>query len=153
MASSDCIEPNFELLSNIGTFSSEHSNLVDKTLVEQTLDGVASLVSLRDTNVAVPGRIKGKMEANEEAGASEYVLDTIREGYKLVFVDNVLPPANFRSNIASALAKPTFLYDELLRLEALGCIKRVNSRTNIVNPCIVLYLAASGAASWTLCSG
>ena len=68
----------------------------ESSVVEQSLSDVVSLVSLGDTNISVPGRIKGKMGAYEEAGASQYVLDTIREGYKLVFLDNVFPlPVSF----------------------------------------------------------
>ena len=32
-----------------------------------------------------------------------------------------------------------FLYEELLRLESLGCIRRVQSRPHIVNPCSVVF--------------
>ena len=49
-------------------------------------------VILGDTNTKVPGRIKGKLKAYLEADASKYVLDTIAEGYKLIFIDNVPPP-------------------------------------------------------------
>ena len=31
------------------------------------------------------------------------------------------------------------MYDELLRLENLGCLKRVQSRPHIVNPCSVVF--------------
>ena len=53
------------------------------------------MISLGDTNIAVPGRILGKLGAYEEAGASDYVLDTVREGYKLVFENGVFPPLIF----------------------------------------------------------
>ena len=86
------IEPDFVQLSKLGTFNSEHKVVIDENLIEATLDSVASLVNLGDTNIAVPGRIKGKMEAN------------------------------FRTNIASALAKSDFLYEELMHLESLGVL-------------------------------
>ena len=38
-----------------------------------------------DTNVIVPSCIKGKLDAYLEADASQYVFDTISEGYKLIF--------------------------------------------------------------------
>ena len=90
----------------------------------------------------MPVRSKDEMGAYEEAGASQYVLDTIREGYKLVFLDNEFPPANYHQNNASALAKSDFLYSELIRLESLGCIRRVSSRPHIVNPCSVVFSSA-----------
>ena len=89
------------------------------------------------------------VEAYEEAGASEYIKDTVRLGYKLVFIDNKPPPSNFRENKRSALSKPVFLYEELLRLESLGCTKRVNSRPHIVNPCSIVY-SKNGGVSWML---
>jgi hypothetical protein len=108
---------------------------------------VTNQVKLGDTNSAVPGRLLGRVEAYEEAGASEYILDTVRFGYKLVFIDNKPPPSNFRENNRSALSKSFFLYEELLRLESLGCTKRVNSRPHIVNPCSIVY-SKNGGVSW-----
>ena len=100
---------------------------------------MASQVKLGDTNLAVPGRLLGRVEAYKGAGASEYILDTVCLGYKLVFIDGKTPPSSFKENNKSALSKPTFLYEELLCLESLGCTKRVNSRPHIVNPFSVVY--------------
>ena len=133
-------EPDFVRLGNLGTFNSDllTSNL-ESSVIEQSLSNVAALVSLGDTYISVPGRIKGKLEAYEEAGASEYVLNTVMKGYRLVFEGNEFPPSDFRENNSSALAKNDFLFEELLRLESLGCIRRVKSRPHIVNPCSVVY--------------
>ena len=86
-------------LSKLGTFNSDLliSNL-ESSVIEQSLSDVAALISLGDTNISVPGRIKGKLEAYEEADASDYVLNTVREGYKLVFKSNEFPPSDFREN-------------------------------------------------------
>ena len=43
------------------------------------------------TSKKVPGRILGKEAIYERVGASKYVVDTIRDGYKLVF-DSTPPP-------------------------------------------------------------
>ena len=120
------IEPNYVGLTNLGSFSSDHiiSNL-ESSVIEQSLADVAASISLGDTNIAVPGRILGKLSAYEEAGASDYILDTVREGYKLVFIDNVFPPSDFRENNSSALKQNYFLFEELQRLESLGCLRRV----------------------------
>ena len=81
----------------------------------------------------------GKTEAYRKANSSQYVLDTVKLGYKLIFIDNVSPPSSFLPNNKSALSQETFLYAELLRLEKLGCIRKVSSRPHIVNPCSVVY--------------
>ena len=44
-----------------------------------------------------------------------------------------------RPNNRSALAKPYFLWTELLSLESLGCIKRVDYQPHIVNPYSVVF--------------
>jgi hypothetical protein len=111
----------------------------DHSFLESTLAIVANQVKLGDTNSAVPGRLLGRVEAYKVAGASKYILDTVHLGYKLVFIDGKTPPSSFRENNKSALNKPTFLYEELLRLESLGCTKQVNSRPRIVNPSSVVY--------------
>ena len=133
-------EPNYEGLCNLGSLDSNLKNInLESSIVEQSLADVAALVSLGDTNIAVPGRIKGKLDAYEEAGASDYVLNTVRDGYKLVFLDDEFPPSDFRENNSSALRQRDFLFEELQRLENLGCLRRVNSRPHIVNPCSVVY--------------
>ena len=90
-----------------------------------------------NTNSIVPGRLLGKTEAYRKANASQYVLDTVEFGYKLIFIDNVSPPSSFLPKNKSALYQETFT--ELLRLEKLGCIRKVSSRPHIVNPCSVVY--------------
>ena len=87
----------------------------------------------------MPARIKGKVEAYLEADASKYVSDTVSEGYKLIFIDNKVPPSSYLPNNKSALSQKTFLLSELVRLEQLGCIRKVSTRPHIVNPCSVVY--------------
>ena len=73
--------PNFEnLLDSV--------NVIDESLFIESLGSVANQVKLGDTNTAVPGRLLGRVEAYEEAGASEYIKETVKWGYKLVFIDN-----------------------------------------------------------------
>ena len=103
-------EPDFVPLADFGEFG-----LDDFPLFESTLESVASQISFGDTNSAVPGRLLGRVEAYLEAGAYEYVLETIRYGYKLIF-KHAPPPRDFRPNNKSALSNPDFLYSELLRL-------------------------------------
>ena len=74
-----------------------HLNFVeidDPSFLECSLASVANQVKLGDTNTAVPGRLLGRIEAYQLAGASDYILDTVRYGYKLVFIDNKTPPSS-----------------------------------------------------------
>ena len=114
------------------------SNAADKDFVD-SLESVAAGVKLGATNVKTPGRILGKIEAYVEAGASDYVLETVSLGYKLVFEGGVPPPPSFKPNNRSALQKPEFTYSELLSLESLGCIKRFSSCPYIVNPVSIVF--------------
>jgi hypothetical protein len=67
------------------------SEIDDVSFLECSLASVASQVSLGDTNTAVPGRLLGRIEAYQLAGASDYILETVRFGYKLVFMDGKPP--------------------------------------------------------------
>ena len=55
--------------------------------------------------------------------ASPFVLSTISEGYKFPFIS--IPPSSYCANNKSMLNQRDFAYQELLRLEELGCISRV----------------------------
>ena len=136
-------EPNYVNVANLGTFDKnpdlvpeEHCDIFVNNLQSESLDVD---VILGDTNTKVPGRIKGKLEAYLEADASKYVLQTISEGYRLIFINDVPPPPSYLPNNKSALSQKNFLFSELIRLEQLGCIRKVSSRPHIVNPCSVVY--------------
>ena len=64
----------------------------------------------------------------------------------MVFTDNEPPPRDIRPNNKSDLSKPTFLWEELVRLEELGCTKSVAFQPHIVNPCYVVY-----SKNWLTC--
>ena len=123
MASEPEPEPNYANVANIGYFDNpglvpeEHCDNFISNLESENLDVD---VVLGDTNTKVPGRIKGKLEAYLEADASKYVLQTISEGYKLIFINDVPPPPSYLPNNKSALSQKTFLLSELVRLEQLG---------------------------------
>ena len=55
-------------------------------MLEASLDSVTSQIKLGDTNSAVPVGLLGRVEAYVEARASEYILNTVKVGYKLVFL-------------------------------------------------------------------
>ena len=128
-------EPNF-----LGVSQLDFSDVqFDDFEFVSNLQSETPAVLLGDTNVKVPGRIKGKTEAYIKAKASQYVLDTVSLGYKLIFINDEIPPSSFLPNNKSALSQKTFLFSELLRLEQLGCIKKVSSRPHVVNPCSIVF--------------
>ena len=87
-----------------------------------------------NTNTGVPGRLLGCTEIYLEARAERYILETIDQGYKLMFIDNGPPSSFHRRNNISVLAQSEFVLAELLQLETLGCIRRVDYVPHIVNP-------------------
>ena len=80
----------------------------------------------------------GKHEEYEKIGAEPYIVNTIREGYRLEFEDGEPPPSLLPNN-RSAREAPGFVTSELERLEALGCIVKVHERPRVVNPMSVVF--------------
>ena len=90
----------------------------------------------------VPGRVRGKEQEYMEIVAERYIVDVVRDGYKLVFEDGP-PPSSFTVNNRSALEDPAFVWAELSRLEGLGCIKRV-----VECPYVVLPMSRVHSNKW-----
>ena len=101
---------------------------------EYLCDFVSDVSSSNDrklkTDVKVPGRILGRHEVYTRVGASQYIVVTVRNGYKLVF--DSLPLPSFTNNNKSSILNRAFMLEELLRLEALGCISRVQVQPKVV---------------------
>ena len=106
-------EPDFVKISHFSFDKNAPDIKVSENEFSSHLQSEAPVI-LGDTNSIVPGRLLGKTKAYREANASQYVLDTVQYGYKLIFLDNVPPPPSFLPNNKSALSQETFLYDELL---------------------------------------
>lgn len=106
-----------------------------------TLVNEAEYVGRRlSTDVRVPGRIGDPKYFNfwkDDLKAGKFILDTISEGYKFPFES--IPPPNFCKNNRSCLDNRTFVFAELLRLEALGCIKRVSKQPYVTLPLSVVF--------------
>ena len=87
--------------------------------IPQLLHNESGLVDKNNSNLAtdsrVPGRLKGLHQVYEDLGADKYIIEVVKNGYKLVFDE--IPPKSFTRNNKSALLKMDFVYDELLRLE------------------------------------
>ena len=77
---------------------------------------------LGDTCTCVPGRLLGKLPFYIEVHVSQYIIDTIEDGYKLIFVADTPPPKFYKKNNQSTINQSDFVYSEFLRLEKLGCI-------------------------------
>ena len=77
-----------------------------------------------DTNYQdfVAGGVLGKHKIYAELGADPYVVQCVKEGYKLVL--DSPPPNSFTKNNKSALNAPEFVRSELAKLEQLNCIKK-----------------------------
>jgi hypothetical protein len=89
------------------------------------------------TDCRVPGRLLGRHAVYEAVSAEQYVIDTVAEGYRLEFDSE--PPPSFVSNNKSARDDPVFVRKELMRLEQLGCLVRVESRPKVVLPLSRVY--------------
>ena len=87
------------------------------------------------TNRNVPGNIH-KQEYREfwrnKVKPSKLVMDVIENKYKLPFISE--PPKSFEGNNKSAREDLEFVKAELLRLEKLGCLKRVDKQPHLVLP-------------------
>ena len=79
----------------------------------------------------------GCHEVYERLGASSYIVETIHVGYRLV-LDSV-PPESFTKNNKSALDMTDFVWEELCRLEKLGCLSRVKEKPTVVMPLSAVY--------------
>lgn len=69
--------------------------------------------------------------------ADPYVLDILKDGFKLPF--KTPPVHSIEPNNKSALENSDFLLSELLRLEKLGCISRVDEQPFITLPCSLVW--------------
>ena len=92
------------------------------------------------TDRRVPGRIGNKQFFpfwRDILQAPPFVLTTLAEGYKFPF--SSYPPPSFCKNNNSMLTQKDFALTELLRLEQLGCISRVDKQPYICLPLSVVF--------------
>ena len=75
----------------------------------QLIDPALHSNKLGDTCTGVPGRLLGKSQFYTEINASQYIIETVQEGYKLVFVAGNSPPRFFKKNNQSALKRADFV--------------------------------------------
>ncbi|XP_078688642.1 uncharacterized protein LOC144920363 [Branchiostoma floridae x Branchiostoma belcheri] len=85
-----------------------------------------------EPGISVRGRLKKNIAYWERCGAPEFILDTIREGYKLPFKE--LPNSRLLHNNASAKNNFEFVSSAVSELLQLGCIQEVSKCPFICNP-------------------
>ena len=69
----------------------------DKEFIEPDYQDILFIEEkMGDTNVGVPARLLGKQAFYLEVGASQYIVDSVESGYKLIFCDEQPPPKNFQ---------------------------------------------------------
>ena len=69
----------------------DNFELIDSALLESKLG---------DTCTGVPGRLLGKSPFYLDVHASQYIIDTIHTGYKLLLVSNTPPPKFYKHKIS-----------------------------------------------------
>ena len=89
--------------------------------IPQLLHNESGLVDNNNSNPAtdsrVAGRLKGRHQVYEDLGADQYIIEVVKNGYKLVFDE--IPPKSFTRNNKSALSMD-FVYDELMNCPFFG---------------------------------
>ncbi len=93
---------------------------------------ICNFACYSDTLVSVVGSLKRNVLFWEEAGASEFVLSVISNGFRLPFVQ--LPPKFFFPNNKSALRNSEFVAIEIACLCLKGCVSEVQSKPHFVSP-------------------
>ena len=92
-------------------------------------------------NVHAPGAL-GRGDAGsfyrDILRAPEWVIRTVEEGYSFPFDQEVPPTVDLKNN-RSAEKDPDFVWAELLRLECLGCTKRVSERPIVILPLSMVF--------------
>ena len=116
--------------------SKEGEEHVPRFLFNESIKGDELDLNLA-TDTRVPGRIKGHHEVYERIGADPYIVNLVKNGYRLEFDEE--PPESFTKNNKSALNNKQFVLEELTRLEQLGCIERVENQPRVVLPLSAVY--------------
>ena len=87
------------------------------------------------TNINVKGRLKYSVHFWEKIGTSDFILDTIYEGYTFPLLYE--PKSVFLNNNNSAYAHNIFVENAILELISGGLVREVSSAPHVVNPLTV----------------
>lgn len=85
----------------------------------------------------VKGRLRKRVAVWEQLGANEFVLDTIKNGYKLPFLH--IPRESYKINNKTATENPDFVSDTINNLIDSGSVVEVPFKPTIVNPLSVAF--------------
>ena len=83
------------------------------------------------------GRLKSAKSAWETAGANEFIMRVVTEGYNLPFRE--LPPVKRMQNNKSARDNMGFVKEEVCKLLEKGCVKEVTEVPFVTNPLTVAF--------------
>ena len=83
------------------------------------------------------GRLKSAKSAWETAGANDYIMRVVTEGYTLPFRE--LPPVKRMQNNKSARENMGFVKEEVCKLLEKGCVKEVTEVPFVTNPLTVAF--------------
>ncbi|CAC5381524.1 unnamed protein product [Mytilus coruscus] len=87
------------------------------------------------TDIIVKGRLKENIQFWINIGAYDYIIDTIRDGYKIPFYS--IPPSTYLHNNLSALKNSDFVHTAIQDLLQRGLIVQCDNRPFVVNPLTV----------------
>ncbi|CAC5396382.1 unnamed protein product [Mytilus coruscus] len=87
------------------------------------------------TDIIVKGRLKENIRFWINIGAYDYIIDTIRDGYKIPFYS--IPPSTYLHNNLSALKNSDFVHTAIQDLLHRGLIVQCDNRPFVVNPLTV----------------
>ncbi|CAC5423237.1 unnamed protein product [Mytilus coruscus] len=87
------------------------------------------------TDIIVKGRLKENIQFWINIGAYDYIIDTIRDGYKIPFYS--IPPSTYLHNNLSALKNSDFVHTAIQDLLHRGLIVQCDNRHFVVNPLTV----------------
>ena len=87
------------------------------------------------SNESTIGRLKKAVDVWKKAGASDYILKVIDEGYGIPF--KVVPESVVLNNNKSSLENACFVESEISKLLERGCISEVKNLPAVINPLTV----------------
>ena len=99
------------------------------------LELATSVPSIDFLKLSVKGRLFKSMEFWQSIGTLDFILDVIKEGYKIPFIST--PPPKHYSNNASAVREADFVDQAIAELLAENRVEELSSRPAILNPLTV----------------
>ena len=98
-------------------------------------DGILKIAEI--DSFSPVGRLKSAERKWREAGANEYIMRVITEGYSIPFRE--LPDAKHMKNNKSARDNMNFVRAEMSKLLQKGCVTEVFEKPKVVNPLTVAF--------------